>query len=213
MKRRFLIWAFFLAPIVTNAQSIDNRPVELGFTASPNFGWISSASGQSPQIEGEGLRTGFIYGLLADFPFAENYYFATALTLSTLNARASQQSNQLIYKLQYVEIPLTIKLKSNEIANRRFYGQFGLATGVAIGSKQDISFQNSSTPAQKNIDISGSVNTLRAGLLIGGGAEWNTGENLKLLTGISYSNGFTNIFEGDAKTRNSYVAINLGIFF
>jgi hypothetical protein len=160
------------------------------------------------------MRTGFAYGVLADLPFSDNYYFSTALTVSTLNAKATEPGvSTSIYKLQYLEVPLTLKLKSDLMEGKRFYGQFGLNTGINIGSKQDIMFTNSATQDQKNTDIGDQINIFRAGLILGGGAEWKMGENMNLLTGLSYSNGFSDIFDGEAKAKNSYIALNLGIFF
>jgi hypothetical protein len=214
MRTKILLLLIFSAPLLASAQSSSANKAQLGFTTSPIFGWLSFPSGQTPELKADGMRTGFSYGVLADIPFSDNYYFSTALTVSTLNAKASQPGvNTSVYKLQYLELPLTLKLKSIEIENRKFYGQFGLNTGINIGSKQDIMYSNSSTPDEKNKDISDAINTFRAGLLLGGGAEWKMGENMSLLTGLSYSNGFTDVFDGDGKAKNSYIAINLGIFF
>ena len=214
MKNRLFLLAIFLAPLFANAQYTEGNKVQLGFTTSPTFGWLTFPSGQTPEVEPDGMRTGFSYGVLADIPFSDNYYFSTALTVSTLNAKAAEPGiSTSIYKLQYLEVPLTLKLKSIEADNRRFYGQFGLNTGINIGSKQDIMFTNSATPDEKNRDIGDMVNIFRAGLVLGGGAEWKMGENMSLLTGLTYSNGFTDVFDGEAEAKNSYIALNLGIFF
>lgn len=214
MKNKLFILAILFAPLFANAQYTEANRVQLGFTTSPTFGWLTFPSGQTPNIEPDGMRAGFSYGVLADIPFSDNYYFSTALTVSTLNAKAAEPGvSTSIYKLQYLEVPLTLKLKSIEVDNRRFYGQFGLNTGINIGSKQDIMFTNSATPDEKNRDIGDLVNLFRAGLVLGGGAEWKMGENMNLLTGLTYSNGFTDVFDGEAKAKNSYIALNLGIFF
>lgn len=214
MRTKLLLLAVFLAPLLANAQSSQVNKVQLGFTTSPIFGWLTIPSGQTPAIEPDGMRTGFAYGVLADIPFSDNYYFSTALTVSTLNAKTSEPGiSKSVYKLQYLELPLTLKLKSDEVENRKFYGQFGLNTGINIGSKQDVMYTNAATPDEKNRDVKNLINTFRAGLLLGGGAEWKVGENMSVLTGLSYSNGFSDVFDGNAKAKNSYIALNLGIFF
>lgn len=214
MKTRLLLLAVFLAPLFASAQYSEGNKTQLGFTTSPTFGWLTIPSGQTPAIEPDGMRTGFTYGVLADIPFSENYYFSTALTVSTLNAKTTEPGvSTSVYKLQYLEVPLTLKLKSNEMENRRFYGQFGLNTGINIGSKQDIMYTNSSSPDEKNKAIGDQINSFRAGLILGGGAEWKVAENMSVLTGLSFSNGFSDIFDGEAKAKNSYMALNLGIFF
>ena len=214
MKTRLLLFAILLAPLLVSAQYSEENKTQLGFTTSPTFGWITVTSGQTPTIEPDGMRTGFTYGVLADIPFSENYYFSTALTVSTLNAKAIEPGGgKSIYKLQYLEMPLTLKLKTKEMENRRFYGQFGLNTGVNIGSKRDIIYTNSSLQNEKNEEIGDLINSFRAGLILGGGAEWKVAENMSVLTGLSFSNGFSDIFDGEAKAKNSYIALNLGVFF
>lgn len=214
MKIKLLLSVLFLTPFFANAQYTDGKKAQLGFTASPTFGWLTSVAGQTPAVEPDGMRTGFSYGIIADLPFSDNYYFSTALTVSTLNAKTREPNvSTSVYKLQYLEVPLTLKLKSNEMENKRFYGQFGLNTGINIGSKQDIMYTNSATPDVKNLDIGNEINSFRAGLLIGGGTEWNVGESMNILTGLSYSNGFSDVFDGERKSKNSYIALNLGIFF
>ena len=213
MKIKILFFAVFLIPLIASAQYSEKNKLQLGFTTSPIFGWLTFPSGQKPAVEPDGMRIGFSYGILADIPFAANYYFSTALTVSTLNAKAKEPGNNTsLYKLQYLEVPLTLKLKSNEMDKKRFYGQFGLNTGINISSKQDVMFTVANMPNELNKDIGNQINSFRVGLIIGGGAEWKVGESIKLLTGVSYSNGFTDVLDGNAKAKNSYVALNLGIF-
>lgn len=197
-------------PLFARAQTVPLRNFRLGFTTSPTFGWLKYD--RPADVESDGLRTGFSYGVLGDFGFSENYYFSSAVTVTTMNAKTQPAqpgsiNSSSVYKLQYIEIPLTLKLKSNYIENYRFYGQFGLATGIKIGAKQDV------PPNIDNADISSSINTFRLGLLFGGGAEWNMGGNIDLLTGISYNNGLSDIFDTNDKAKNSYLSLNLGVFF
>ena len=103
MKNRLLLLAVFLAPLFATAQYSEGNKTQLGFTTSPTFGWLTIPSGQTPAIEPDGMRTGFTYGVLADIPFSDNYYFSTALTVSTLNAKTIEPGiSTSIYKLQYL---------------------------------------------------------------------------------------------------------------
>lgn len=221
MKIKAILLSLLMGPVLTTAQNITSKKAQLGFTATPTFGWISLPTGQTPVIESDGLRTGFSYGVIADFPFSDNYYFSTALAVSTINAKTREQVSTgaatnlstSVYKLQYLELPLTLKLKSNEIQNKRFYGQFGLSTSIKMTSKKDVMYTNPTKKDVKNMDILHEINIVRTGLLIGGGAEWKIGGSMALLTGVSYSNGISDIFNFERKAKNSYMALNLGIFF
>ncbi|MGB4776599.1 MAG: porin family protein [Daejeonella sp.] len=216
-KKHLLILALLAMPLITLAQSREVKTFQLGFTASPNFGWLSFQSDDNtPNQKTDGLRPGFSYGLLGDFSFTDNYYFATAVTISTINANTTiSDLSEYAYKLQYIEVPLTLKLKSNPKNGILYYGHFGLSTAVNIAAKQNYTNISSDIDAAdfKNKNIQDDVNLLRVGLLFGGGAEWKLNQNLSLQTGLSYSNGFTDVLSTDAKAKNSYIALNLGIFF
>ncbi len=213
IKNNFLILTLLLLPFGMQAQSVPEKSFSLGFTASPNFGWMTFPSEQLPSTSPDGLRTGFSYGVLGDFAFSSNYYFSTALTVTSMNANTKTDAYTAVYKLQYVEIPLTLKLKSNENNNKRFYGQFGLSADVKISAKQDVQFTDATLSSIKNADISDNINTFRLGLMFGGGAEWKIGQDLHLLTGFTYNNGLTDVLDTKDKAKNSYVSLNLGVFF
>lgn len=206
MKNRFLIISLMLLPTLAFTQTNSSKNMRLGFTASPTFGWMQNFGNTATvSIKGNGSKTGFSYGVLGDFGFSENYFFSTAFVLTTINSKVTYTQNALvnerIYKLQYFEVPLTIKLKTSDIGDKKFYGQFGLVPGVKTSSKQI----DSGNAAKDDTNI------LRLGLLIGGGAEWKV-SGVNILTGLSYNNGLTKTIDNpDAK--NAYFALNLGVFF
>lgn len=186
----------------------------LGLTAHPTIGWVKPQVGKSNSVS-----LGFSYGLLADFNFTQNYSFATGLTITTINGRTkeartvsndppAQTEVQLKYKLQYIEIPLTLKLKTVKIDNVRWYGQFGLSNDFKIRAYQDVNGKAESEYASENIKF------YRSGLIIGAGAEIDVKANMSVTTGLTFNNGFTNI-TGDKsnRIRNHYIGVNFGLFF
>ncbi|RZL43322.1 MAG: PorT family protein, partial [Pedobacter sp.] len=74
------LFALLLTFTSTYLFAQDASSVRLGLTAHPNFGFLKVENGK-----GNGLSTGFSYGLISDFEFAENYCFATGLTITTIN--------------------------------------------------------------------------------------------------------------------------------
>ncbi|WP_423146973.1 outer membrane beta-barrel protein [Rubrolithibacter danxiaensis] len=229
MKNQFLVLILILFPFLTNAQESSSKNFQLGFTLTPNVGWLRD-NDNDPNTIYKGSKIGFSYGILADLGLSanKNYYFSTAFTVTTINGKGKvnppppSQANDTFfggeseYKLQYIEIPVTLKLKSNETAIGRFYGQFGLGTAIKVGAKADVSSYSPSggiAGTQNNVNIKQSINNFRLGLIAGGGAEWKLDKNLALQTGITFNNGFTDIFDGDPNARSSYFAFNLGIFF
>lgn len=188
------------------------KPVSLGISFSPNISWMRYGD-QEDFSSTAGL--GFSYGLLADFAVAENYYFSTGLLINNLWSDTSidlpspppynSLPAKLQYRLQYIEIPLAVKLKSEQRYHRSYYGKFGFSTGVKISGKQRVGDQS----PRQNIE---NAQLFRLGLQIGGGVEWQLDHNLRLMTGLSFNNGFTKVMDL-AEPKNSYLSLDFGFFF
>lgn len=215
MKRTLLTLLFVCSAVALFAQS----NVRLGLTAHPNLGFLKVEGGK-----GKGFSTGFTYGLMGDFEFADNYCFATGLTVTTINGSgeilnyapyhtvANDLSYDVKFKMQYLQIPLSIKLKTDENNDIKWYGQFGLTTDVRIGAKQDVEQDN--LPLKKiNESATGNTKFFRAGMIIGGGAEYRLSGKTSVMGGLTYNNGLTNMSKKPHTIKNHYVGINLGMFF
>ncbi|MXV53029.1 outer membrane beta-barrel protein [Pedobacter sp. HMF7647] len=227
MKKQLLLIAIIvlsviILPSLSKAQEKEKN-FRLGFTATPTFGWMDFKSGYTPGSNGDGLRTGFSYGVLGDFGFSKNYYFSSGFLVTTINSKVKTVASNsgpgsdisnAVYKLQYLELPLTLKLKTDPGKLVRFYGQFGLGTGITIGAKRDFKLTSNGivTADEKNVSID-NEKTFRLSLIAGAGAEWNIGANTSILTGVTLNNGFTDVFSNGQSARNSYVALNLALYF
>ncbi len=188
------------------------KPVSLGISFSPNISWMRYG-------DEEGFSStagmGFSYGLLADFAVAESYYFSTGLLINQLWSSTSiagtvlpeynSLPGKLQYRLQYVEVPLAVKLKSAQRYHRSYYGKFGFTAGVKISGKERVNNESN----RQNI---AQANLFRLGLQIGGGVEWQLDHNLRMMTGLTFNNGFTNTMSL-AEPKNSYLSLDFGFFF
>ncbi|MFP5080616.1 porin family protein [Pedobacter sp. JCM 36344] len=222
MKRTFigLILLFLTGSVFAQDFSSPYYGFRLGLTAHPTIGWLKPDIGKS-----NGVSLGFSYGLIGDFNFTQNYSFATGLTITTVNGKSteivtsnsgsaipSQAEYELKYKIQYVEVPLTLKLKTVKINEVRYFGQFGLSNGILIGAKQDADMTGGAS--RRDINIKDDIKFYRAGLIIGAGAEFEISENTSITTGLTFNNGFTDITSSKSSiVRNHYVSINFGFFF
>lgn len=205
MKKLFFALICLTLPFFSNAQRSGGE-TQLGFTASPNVGWLSGEDAAN-----DGSRVGVAYGVMADLAFSSNYYFATGLTITSVNGRSASNDGSSNYKLRYIEVPLTLKLKSQPTSLGRYYGQFGLGTGYKIGAKADVT-EGIGGQKTKDVDVSSDVNFFRLSMIAGAGIEWETSGDLNVMTGITYNNGFTNTIDGK-NVKNSYIALTLGVFF
>ncbi len=171
------------------------------------------------------MSLGFSYGLLGDFNFAENYSFSTGLTITTINGKSTEVNPApyhnpgdatmpygLKYKLQYLEIPLTVKLRTAKVGEMVWYGQFGLSNGFNIGAKQDVEL--SGRKIEEDLNIKDLTNFYRAGLILGAGGEFELDTHTSIAVGLTFNNGFTDISDDkNRNVRNHYVGLNLAVFF
>ncbi len=218
MKKLVFGLFFICASALLFAQDGDTfKGFKLGIAAHPTFGYLK-INGENAKVKSDGLRAGFSYGLLGDFAFADNYTFSSGILLTTINGQSvlSNMGNdtKTIYKLQYIEIPLKLKLFTNQKNDMRFYGEVGLGNGINIGAKNDVKSSDSSIPEQKNVNISSSIAAYRGSIIIGGGAEFAISGKTKASAGLAFNNGFTNIQNtGGVTVKNAYIGLNLAVFF
>jgi hypothetical protein len=213
MKKIFFLLSLFCLPFLTFAQRLDPKNIELGFTVSPNLGWMRVTNRQGQPITSEGSKAGVSYGILADLGFARNYYFSTAFVITSINSKLSGANfvsdssipTVITYKTQYIEVPLTLKLKTNPSDLGRFYGQFGLGTGIKISGQESINGEDDNKASD--------VNTVRLSLIAGVGAEWDIRSSFKLQTGLTLNHGLSNAISSQYDIRTDYLALSLGVFF
>jgi hypothetical protein len=230
MKKVFLTVAALAVAPAAFAQ------VEIGLKVSPSIVYLRPDSPANTSFTSEKAKLSFGGGIFVDYFFGENYAFNTGLFLTgkggtisyndqaaapaggTTSVRVEQK-----IAMQYLELPLTVKLFTNEVApDTRVYFQVGGSLAVPVqvridGDKYytDAYDNNNQTKAGKHVfDID-------ANIIGGAGVEYQLGQSTKLLAGISYHHGlvdFDRYFErtrgfSDVNIKNSVFALDLGLKF
>lgn len=218
MKKPIVVLLFAL--LVNGKLFAQNeQPVRLGIMIAPNLGWIAP---DSKNTKADGTLVGFNFGLMADFRLGNNNYALTSglFYQTKVGAKYISQVNDSTLvrghvRNQFVQIPLAIKLKTNEIGYATYFLNIGADFGFNVGAKGDITTTvNGRSRKLENEDMTDVTSLFRAALLVGGGLEYNFSGNTTALVGINYSNGFMNTFKKDhANARLHYLQLNLGFFF
>jgi hypothetical protein len=218
--------------------SQDFKKFKFGFKVDPNVSWMSS---ETTDVVSEGVLLRGSFGVNADIMFSERYALGTGFSIMGGGGQLSffdyedrigdaGESNFIVkrnrkYKLKYVEIPLTLKLRTDEIGYITYWGQFGLGLGFAtkataddnikffselvedtdemgnswIDSGSAISTLAKEDEEEMGVDISGEMLPIRASLIIGAGIDYSLSGNTSLMFGIAYNNGLTNVFKSKIK--------------
>ncbi len=207
-----------------SSQATDNgggRALMFGLKFTPSYCWFGL---DRENYEGDGGYIGYTYGIMMDFRIADNYYFATGVEISQRGGKYKSDSlvgenppryfkGEVTQRLQFVDIPFSLKLKTNEIGYTRYYGSFGFLSGFMVKANQDIDAENNSEDRDKRDNMS-DFGSFNFGLLVGAGLEYNFSGNTAITAGIQYHNAFVDIWsEDNAKMTSSFIALNLGLFF
>ncbi|MBN1187669.1 MAG: PorT family protein [Bacteroidales bacterium] len=215
MKKYILL--FILSLIF---QGIFSQGLKMGVFADPLITWMVT---DADNITNDGVRMGVNIGLSVEKYFAENYAFSTGLFISNCGGRLQYSDtttfetgsehitinpNSIIkYKLQYISVPLGLKLKSDEIGYTTFYADLGMLPQVNIKAIAD-------GDSLSNANVSDDIAFFNLSYYIGAGIEYSLGGKTSLTTGIKYTNGFLDVssLNGYRATTKS-VSLRLGIIF
>jgi hypothetical protein len=188
----------------------------------PKFAWMSSDWNSA---ENDGSKFGVNIGLNVDKFFAPNYALMTGISIDNTGGNLTFENEKELqtgsgvenlpagstihYKMQYISVPLGLKLKTNEIGYLTFFTHLGLNSGINIKATAEVDdFE------LENENISDEIRLFDLGYYIGAGAEYSIGGNAAIVLGLTYTNGFIDITDGgDSKVTLSNFAIRVGILF
>ena len=198
------------------AQEGSDTKFRFGLKVAPTLAWLKP---ETKSVEADGAKLGFSYGLVADYNFSQNYAFGTGIEVSyrggkliakdDVNGVSANAKSSLT--LQYIELPLTMKLKTNEIGYITYFGRFGFAPGINIKAKGDFESDDGS---EDDVSIKSDIAVFNLSFLVGLGAQYSLGGKTAVMTGITFNNGFLDIDKTDGtKVTSSFIALDLGIMF
>jgi len=219
MKKNVVSLLLVLLSIWATAQN----KFELSFTVSPSVNWMSPSSNE---VQNNQANFGYDFGVGADFFFDEEarYAITTGLLISQTGGELTYNTGQpfsfagnqfspgtsIQYRLEYVEIPIALKMRTKQFYRWSYWGLFGLSGGVNVSAKGD-----SSDGFFDKESIGEEVKLFNLSLNLGLGGEFDLGERNALVLGLVYKNGFVDVTSkslGNKTTLNS-LSFKLGLVF
>jgi len=241
-----IITVVICLPVIIKAQEGDFKPFSFGLKAVPSVSFIKS---EVKDFENGNPAVNFGYGLIAEFNFAPNYGLFTGIEVNDNSGNVDYNLNAAKilyfpegdtvpfyvqsrkYKIKYLNIPILLKLKTNEIGFLKYYGQFGLDAGFRLKARaidEGLDSGKVNVSIKEDVNIDKDVSLIRLGLNIGAGVEWNLSGSTSVVMGLNYSNCFTNFLKKESynlqveqtgrpwlkqDAYNNYIALTLGILF
>ncbi|GEO02965.1 hypothetical protein AAE02nite_06290 [Adhaeribacter aerolatus] len=221
MKKISLAFLLFLISGTAFAQW------EIGIKLTPSIGTNRVIAPKNFEFKSLNAKTHFGGGVIADYFFRENYAISTGLIYNTRGAGVSyldpnsstNQRKSDEFAIQYLEIPVTLKLFTNEIGtDMKLYFQAGGSLDPRITAKV-----NNEKLSNNDEKYTRHFNILDISVLLGSGVELQLGESTKVFGGLSYHRGLIdvdNFYENKGQfnnnkisIKNSYVALDMGLKF
>ncbi len=185
--------------------NLQAQDFKFGLTLAPsisfNKNFVKDANDDWVSIDNTG-GLGWKGGLLADYNFSGNYNFHSGLLIHSKNLGNDDFSQTLTT----LEIPVALKLRSNEVAdNVHITGFFGGTFDLNVGAKQKIGGVE-----YQNID---DFNKLGMSFMAGVGGEYDMDFG-SVGIGLSYHLGFTDVdARKEYKTLPKHLAIDFVFYF
>ena len=216
MKKTLLI-LLLIIPLVSKAQGL-----RFSVLADPQFSWMVP---DMRNVTSNGAIIGINAGIGMDYYFAENYAFSTGITIHNTGGKLQYldsifyivntgkvsvpPGNTITYNLQYINIPVGLKFKTNEIGYLTYFANVGVTPMIGIRSRAT----DASRKMEKD-NISQDINPFNMNYFINMGIQYSLGGSSALIGGLGYSSGFMDVttLSTDKIVINTFT-IKFGILF
>ena len=224
MKKYFIVIAFLIISGGVMAQGVTG-----GLYISPIVSWLKP---DSKTAEKDGSRFGFGFGLPIDLNVSDNFAISTGISFENIGGSvkfldsipvfeaadslyALKGGSSIKYKTQFIEIPLSLKGKTNEIGYITYFLKAGISPSFRFKAKGDVTVNSDD-------DIKAEVTAFNLGFHISGGIEYSLGGSTKLLVEAMFTNGLSNFSKTETwskgalnkeKIISNNIALRVGILF
>ena len=220
MKRFILSFLFFAVVLAGFSQ----KHVRLSFSGSPSVNWMGTNNSDADMGK---MILGYDFGVNGDFYFSadERYSLFTGLLISNIGGQIGYHAksdfqfagvtlpaeSQIKYRLRYVEIPMSIKLKTDQFRRTSYWGMFGLSGMINIGSKG-----SSIDETLKKTSIHDEINPFNLAMNVGAGFDFDLGSSNSVSAALIFQNGLIDVTTNNTfndKTIINSLKLKIGLIF
>jgi hypothetical protein len=196
-KKKIIL--FLIIALIVNGIA-DAQDYRYGIYAAPVISWFRT---DAENISNKGARAGFDFSISAERRLTDNWHFTSGLAFTNTSARLVNANSSffrfhdytaivaagepVIYSLQFLSVPVGIKIKTDETGYFTYFAEFGLDPEVVITGKVDIPSDNIKGKVAMT-----EIKRFNAGYHLKAGTEYSIDGNTSLILAMGYE---TNIFD------------------
>ena len=190
--------------------------------ADPQVSWLKP---EVRQVENAGIRGSINAGFELDNFFSSNYAFSTGLSLSNIGGKLKfneaftvrfedseevlDPGNIIIYRLQYVNLPLGLKFTTREIGYTTIFAKLGVGGHFNIKSNANISALGINDES-----LLDEIQLFNMSYHFGLGIQYSLGGQTAVVSGIEYRHRFLDIASNNQyKALLNSLSLRIGILF
>ena len=237
MKKLLLTLSIAILIIPASAQKFSG-----GFEGGFIYSWLNTNSKNATTVNG---RLNFTYGAFLDKNLSDVFTLTTGINSNYLGGAVRykdpitlnwddkdyniSKDAKITYKIQQLEIPISIKGKTQEIGYITYFGRLGMSPAIVIKSRADIEGtvmdpENKLVTDEEDLvdlNIKKNINPFNIGWHVGGGIEYSLGGSTSVIAELMFSQNFlsmtkdniTEPTDNSVKLTNSFVVLKAGIKF
>ncbi|NLA23553.1 MAG: PorT family protein [Bacteroidales bacterium] len=207
------------------------QKVSGGLFIGPNVSWYTL---DTKVAQNKGVKLGYMFGATMDFNLVENFAISTGINFNSMGGSQWYEhgvhnltrqdlgdislgpSSTIKFKMDYIELPVGLKGKTNEIGYMTYFLKAGVTPGVNIKARADVTVDS-------NDIITAERKLFNLGWHIGGGFEWSLSGSTRLLTEVVYTGGILDtdkieVLREDNTSTNvnsklNNIALKVGVIF
>ena len=215
-----------LTAMLTTAVEAQTKQWKIALHVDPNISWLKP---DNKNLTAGDNKLDFGFGISIDKMFTANYAIGTGINIFNTGGQLSYFDERITdaglrtiasmnrtYMLKYAEVPITLKLRTNEIGYITYWAQVGVGLGINIKAKSDDvidykKLENGANPDSlrwtdatlvtdesiEDEDIGKDISIFRSSLIIAGGIEYNLSGDASIVAGVCLNNAFSNVLKGE----------------
>ena len=241
MKKIFSIFIFSLMSFAVIAQSSgsDFKNFRFGGTALPSIYWYKPDNLKKFAKDGSVFKFGFLIN--GEYSFSQNFAIGFGLGLGSAGGKIaftdtaryffsddaiiklsdtsglkgkyeSYKLNNRNYSASYFLIPISLKMRTNEIGYLRYFFEprFNIGIRKKVLANDDVySYKTKQTSTQSDLDITKDMSLFRFSATLSAGGEYYLSGSTAIVFAIGYDYGLSNVVKNssDFLLRSNFSAL------